>query len=262
LEEHHVPFEVIRHPSAATTQEAAAAGGISGYAFAKAVMVLADERPQLLVLPAAMRVDLDAVGGASTRAPRIATEAEVESYFGDCAGAIPAVPLEAGMAVFLDDSLRDVSEIVFEAGSSTEAIRMRMTDYMRITGPVFQAFAASARGEAARQRRRAARPRMPGVRRLFGVAGIVAASVVSIRLLRVLLPNRTSRTFAAGVTTGVAAAALADPRMGARRRALVRDRGMRSARGTVSWLGRKGRYARGRLQGARHEMQSLRGRAA
>jgi Ala-tRNA(Pro) deacylase len=254
LQQQQVPFNVITHPEVATTQEAAAVGGISGYAFAKAVLVMADDRPQLYVLPAASRIDLDAMRG-SVSSVRIATEPEVDQYFPGCMGAVPAVPLDAGLPVFMDNALMESDQIVFESGSSTQAIRMRMSDYLRVAAPVLQNFARMPRGTGRARRRRGPLLRGETVRRISAMAGAAALVALGLRMLGWLLPNRTSRTFAAGVTTGIAAAALADPRVGARRRALLRDRGMRSARTGAWWLGRKGRYARGKVEGARYGLR-------
>jgi len=263
LQQHQVAYDVITHPEVATTQEAAAVGGISGYTFAKAVLVMADDRPQLFVLPAASRIDLDAVRGSGSRPIRIAEEWEVDSYFPGCAGAVPAIPLDAGIPVFMDNALLNTDEIVFESGSSTQAIRMRMPDYMRVAAPMLQDFARSPRGASGRtRRRRGSFISLGGIRRISAVAGIAAVAALGLRMLAALLPNRTSKTFVAGLTTGVAAAALADPRTGARRRALLRDRGMRSARTGAWWIGRKSRYARGKIEGARHGMHLVRRRAA
>src|SRR3972149_1663291 len=73
LEAAGAEYEVEEHPLAFTAQRVAAAEHVSGHQFAKPVVVMADERPCLVVLPASRNVDLDAlparVGAGGARAP-------------------------------------------------------------------------------------------------------------------------------------------------------------------------------------------------
>jgi Ala-tRNA(Pro) deacylase len=268
LDERGARYELISHPHAETTQEAAAAGGISGYQFAKSVVVMVDGLPQLFVVPAAARVDLDAVR-ASLRAgsAAIAEEIEFEPLFPGCSnGAIPAIPFEYEMPVHIDTDLLSNSHIVFEAGSSTEAIRMATHDYMRVVQPMPGDFADEPRRRTGRRRRRLAnRWEMEDIQefleRTVSVSGVLATAVVGWRVIQFALPTSTMRTFAAGLAMGAAMAALMDPRMGARRRALMRDRSGRLMRRGGWWLSRKQRYWRGKAEGARHRLQPLTGRS-
>jgi Ala-tRNA(Pro) deacylase len=57
LESHQIRYEVIRHPEACTAQEIAASSHVPGKELAKTVMVKAEGRMAMAVLPASYRVD-------------------------------------------------------------------------------------------------------------------------------------------------------------------------------------------------------------
>ncbi|GAH46982.1 unnamed protein product, partial [marine sediment metagenome] len=57
LDDAGVSYKVTKHPEAFTAQEVAAAEHVPGKAMAKVVIVLADKKPVMTVLPASYRVD-------------------------------------------------------------------------------------------------------------------------------------------------------------------------------------------------------------
>ena len=63
LQRENVAFESHDHAPAYTAQEVAAEEHISGYMLAKTVLVRADERYVLCVLPASMKLDMEKVSG-------------------------------------------------------------------------------------------------------------------------------------------------------------------------------------------------------
>src|SRR3970040_1726872 len=64
LRENKVPYQSQHHAVAYTAQEVAASEHIPGRMLAKVVMVLADGKLSMLVLPAPARVDLDKAAAA------------------------------------------------------------------------------------------------------------------------------------------------------------------------------------------------------
>ena len=71
----------------------------------------------------------------------LATEAEFRGAFPDCElGAIPPFGNLYGIKVYVDQALRD-SEMIFNAGSHRELIRMQWADYERLVQPVVASFA-------------------------------------------------------------------------------------------------------------------------
>jgi Ala-tRNA(Pro) deacylase len=128
-----VRYEVLHHPEAFTAQELAAIEHVKGRSHAKVVMVKAEGEVLMAVLPADHRVDLEKLDKATGRKTALATEAEFKALFPDCAvGTMPPFGELYGVPVYLDASLTDAERIVFEAGTHSDAIKMRYADYERL----------------------------------------------------------------------------------------------------------------------------------
>jgi Ala-tRNA(Pro) deacylase len=147
LDRNRVPYRVIEHPIAYTAQQGAAASHVSGREWAKAVTCMADAQPILAVLPAHYAVDLERLRqsvGATTL--RLATESEIARLYANCElGAMPPLGPLYGQRVFVEKSLTMDPEIVFNAGSHSEAIRMRYADFDALVGPTVAEFSMALR---------------------------------------------------------------------------------------------------------------------
>jgi Ala-tRNA(Pro) deacylase len=143
LRDAHVPYVVIPHPPAFTAQDEAAAMHVSGRTWAKVVICLVDDRPIEAVLPATMTVNLDRLRAlARGNAIRLADERELEMLFPDCEpGAMPPFGPLYRQEVYVDVGLAAVEEIAFNAGTHTEAIRMRWPDFAASIRPIVGKFA-------------------------------------------------------------------------------------------------------------------------
>ena len=143
LKHAQVPYSVLPHPPAYTAQEEAAAAHVPGRDWAKVVICIVDGVPIQVVLPAPSTIRfhrlLELTGGTEVR---LAQEQEVQRLFGACeTGAMPPFGPLYGQAVFVDVALALEPEIVFNAGTHTEAIRMRWADFAKAVRPVVGAFA-------------------------------------------------------------------------------------------------------------------------
>jgi len=133
-----VPFTPIHHRCAFTAQEEAAASHVKGREWAKTVVCFADDKPVLAVLPAHYQVDIGALRAMTgARILRLATEREFAGMYPDCeTGAMaPLGPLYR-QPVYMDESLSNDPEIVFHAGTHVDAIRMRLSDFIRLVRPL------------------------------------------------------------------------------------------------------------------------------
>ena len=132
-----VSFESEQHRVAYTAQDRAAAEHVSGKQMAKVVVMLADGRLVMLVLPASSSVHLEKAKrelGASEL--RLAKEQEFAAAFPDCeVGAMPPFGNLYGVPVFVDRGLAAAKEITFPAGSHTESMRISYADYERLVQP-------------------------------------------------------------------------------------------------------------------------------
>jgi Ala-tRNA(Pro) deacylase len=142
-----VKYTVVTHAPAYTAQEIAQSLNMPGREIAKVVVIKVDSRLALAVLPAQVRVDLERLGAALKAKVVIATEREFAEAFPDCElGAMPPFGALYGLRTWVDESLTHDREIVFNAGTHSEAIRMSFEDYRRLAAPILLWFA----GEPAR----------------------------------------------------------------------------------------------------------------
>lgn len=143
LERRGTAYTVVTHPTAFTAQEEAAVTHVPGRLWAKTVVCFADEKPVLAVLPAPFSVDFDRLRKLTGEsALRLAAEEEMEPLYPDCErGAMPPLGPLYGQRVFVDKSLTSDPEILFNAGSHVEAIRMRYQDFADLVKPVVGEFA-------------------------------------------------------------------------------------------------------------------------
>jgi len=143
LREAHVAYTVVPHRPAFTAQEEAAAAHVPGRDWAKVVVCVVDGEPIQAVLPAPQTVNLrqllDLAGGTEIR---LAQENELRRLFPQCEpGAMPPFGPLYGQSVFVDIGLASEPEIVFNAGTHTEAIRMRWADFTASVRPIIGKFA-------------------------------------------------------------------------------------------------------------------------
>lgn len=146
LEDEHVAFEIVRHSPAFTAQEIAASAHVPGNELAKTVMVRLDGRMAMVVLRAPDKVSavhLKEVSGAST--VELASEREFAEIFPNCeVGAMPPFGNLWGLEVFVDERLREDEDIVFNAGSHTELVKLAYRDFERLVRPIVAPLATRA----------------------------------------------------------------------------------------------------------------------
>jgi Ala-tRNA(Pro) deacylase len=146
LELRGVPFTELHHPEAYTAQQVAQHEHFSGHRVAKVVVVVADGRPVELILPASRHVDVSRVRRLlNADEVRLASEAEIEQFFTDCElGAIPALRHWQDVAVLMDQSLNVEGDILFQAGTHTDAIRLNFQDWFELVKPLVATFSEPA----------------------------------------------------------------------------------------------------------------------
>jgi Ala-tRNA(Pro) deacylase len=143
LRQAHVPYTVMPHRPAFTAQEDAAATHVPGRDWAKVVICFVDGQPIEAVLSAPLTVNLDRLlrlaGGSEIR---LAQEEEMRRLFPGCEpGAMPPFGPLYGQSVFADAALASEPQIVFNAGTHTEAIAMRWADFAKSVRPIVGRFA-------------------------------------------------------------------------------------------------------------------------
>ena len=137
LKERAVGFEPHQHSPAYTAQEVAAEEHVSGNLLAKAVVTKGDKGFAMCVLPASFKLDMKKVSAVlKDRNLRLADETELAKLFPDTeVGAEPPFGNLYNMTTLVDKHLAADNEIVFQAGTHRDAIRMKYADYAKLVNP-------------------------------------------------------------------------------------------------------------------------------
>lgn len=143
FETQSIPYERHAHQPAYTAQAEASAQDLPGHWVAKVVVVMADDRPSMFVLPADRRLDFNAVNYMlRCEQTRLATESELARLFPDCpVGAMPPFGNWYGMHVHLDAELAREPNLTFRAGRHDESVtiptwaleRLSRADIVKVT---------------------------------------------------------------------------------------------------------------------------------
>jgi len=136
LVQNKVRYEILHHSEAVTAQRIAQAEHIKGRHQAKVVMLKSGDQHLMVVLPADHHIDLEKIEKAIEKPVSLGKENDFKSLFPDTAiGAMPPFGNLYGLPTYVDKNLAEQDYIVFEAGTHTDAIKMRYNDYEKIVKP-------------------------------------------------------------------------------------------------------------------------------
>jgi len=142
LDAEKIRYVTISHSPAYTAQEIAACAHIPGKELAKTVIVIIEGCMAMLVLPSTHKVVLHEVRDLlGVDHATFASEEEFKVLFPGCEiGAMPPFGNLYGMQVYVAPGLAENKDIVFNAGSHTELIRMAYRDFANLVNPQMLAF--------------------------------------------------------------------------------------------------------------------------
>ncbi|MFW5798301.1 MAG: aminoacyl-tRNA deacylase [Planctomycetota bacterium] len=137
LDSHNIKYVTLVHSPAYTAQEIAQSAHVPGHEMAKTVILKLDDRLAMAVLSADCSIDFELLGEITgAESITLADEQEFMQKFPNCeVGAMPPFGTLYDMETYLADELTDAREIVFNAGTHTELIRMSYDDYVRLAKP-------------------------------------------------------------------------------------------------------------------------------
>ncbi len=143
LKRERVPYTILAHRAAYTAQQEAEVSHVQGRHWAKIVVCIADGEAVQAVVPAHLTVDLELLGVlVHAREVRLANEAEMWGMYPGCeVGAMPPFGPLYNQRVFVDESFVGDPEMVFNAGTHTDAVCMHYYDLAAIVKPTVGAFA-------------------------------------------------------------------------------------------------------------------------
>lgn len=166
-----VKYTAMKHPAVYTAQEIAAAQHVPGRQLAKCVLVNTDQGPVLAVLPAVQLIDLKKLKALlKTKTLSIAKEADIRQCFSDVeVGAMSPFGNLYQVPVVVDRTLGESDEVVFNAGSHTDTVKMRYQDMVGLIKPKAGSFGQPFAGPAPKKKKarpqRSSRPRKPAKKR-------------------------------------------------------------------------------------------------
>ncbi len=142
LDSHKIPYEVVSHSVAYSARRTAEALHVPGDMFAKVVIVKADQRFVMAVVPSTWRVDFKRLEEAlGSRHVRLATEHELADLCPDCeVGTMPPFGNLYNMDVYVDQLLTQDEQILFDAGTHTGAMKLRYRDFAELVRPTVAQF--------------------------------------------------------------------------------------------------------------------------
>jgi Ala-tRNA(Pro) deacylase len=136
LKQSGATYEILQHAEAVTAQRIAQAAHIKARHQAKVVMVKSNGQDLMTVIPADRRIDLLKVEKLTGKPASLENEQDFKSVFPDCAlGAMPPFGNLYGLPTYVDQRLAQEDYIVFEAGTHTDAIKLKYNDYEKIVKP-------------------------------------------------------------------------------------------------------------------------------
>ncbi|NLD98713.1 MAG: YbaK/EbsC family protein [Fibrobacter sp.] len=142
LDRNKIRYQLIIHSPAYTAQEIAASAHIPGLEMAKVVMIRADNKILMAVIPASHSIDLmrfKEICGAQN--VQLAQEKDYINLLDDCEpGAEPPFGNLFNLPVFVSTILKQDSQIACNAGNHRELIRLSFDDFERLVKPEISSF--------------------------------------------------------------------------------------------------------------------------
>ncbi|MBI3385018.1 aspartate--tRNA(Asn) ligase [Candidatus Gottesmanbacteria bacterium] len=137
LDKKELEYKLYEHEKVLTSEEAAKARGTRLSQGAKALVMFADKKAIMIVLPADRRVDFKKFKLAQKiRDLKMGTAEEVKKLTGVEIGAVPPFGNLLSLTLYVDQNLQNEEKIVFNAGLHSKSILLKYSDYIKITDPI------------------------------------------------------------------------------------------------------------------------------
>lgn len=137
-----ITFKHVHHQPTYTSQESAQARGESLDIGAKAMIIKLDDEFSLFVVSASQKLDSKKIKALTgCRSIRFATPEELFDLTGLVPGSVP--PFGTPMLPFnlyVDESIRRLSKVAFNAGSLTDSLIIKTDDYLRLSNGTICSF--------------------------------------------------------------------------------------------------------------------------
>lgn len=136
LDEKVITYRHLEHEETLTSEDSARVRGTKLEQGAKALIMFADSKPILVVLPASKKLHNSLFKSQfEVKDLRLATPEEVLKISGVPIGAVPPFGNLFNVVTYVDKGLLDNQEIAFNAGSRTYSVIMNSSDYLQSINP-------------------------------------------------------------------------------------------------------------------------------
>lgn len=126
-----VAYALVPHRHSATAKGEASALHVRPSQVVKTIVLVTDDGFVRAAIPASERLDLRKVGEVIGSPARLATEAELVSAYPEFdLGAVPPFPFGDGDRVLLDIRVCGNDEVLLDAGTHDESLRLRVADLL------------------------------------------------------------------------------------------------------------------------------------
>ena len=137
LEQHLIDWKAVTHPHTGSSHETAEASHVREDHIAKAVIVKDDAGYAMVVVPADQYVEMKHVRKELDRELELVEEDEFAKLFPDCEpGAIPPLGPAYDIETFLDEALKSLANIYFEAGDHEHLVHTNGEDFKKLLSGV------------------------------------------------------------------------------------------------------------------------------
>ncbi len=137
LDSNDVRYQKITHSKTETAEDTAHSALVNEEEFAKVVVFKVGGKMAMAVLPADEKVDPEMLATAcDVKHVEIADEDEFKNLFPNCdVGAMPPFGSLFNIEVYIEEEMTLRDNIIFNAGSHTEIVKMKMSDYLAVANP-------------------------------------------------------------------------------------------------------------------------------
>lgn len=142
LDKEGIDYKHMEHARAYTASETAGAQHVPGEQLIKAVVVKSNGNYMMCVLSAIHMIDFDKLKKTvGNKDITLAAEDEVRPLFPDEeTGAEPPFGNLYNIPTFVDKAIESNSDVVFNAGTHTDTVKMKASDYLRLVTPTIGEF--------------------------------------------------------------------------------------------------------------------------
>lgn len=132
LDKNKIKYEILKHKTVFTAYDLAQTMKKKLQEIAKTLLVKVDKKYYLVVLPAHYKLDFGKLKKTlKAKKVEIAKEKEMQTKFKVKPGAITPFGKIHKLEVFADKSLVKLQHAIFQAGSFTESLHMKVKDFLK-----------------------------------------------------------------------------------------------------------------------------------